>query len=129
MARKDTGQVIAGNGTLQAALLLGREQIAVVFVAMDTATAAGYSIADNRTAELADWDAGILATLLEDLDTGNDAVLDALIATLAMEVGIVPGEEKTPPPRQAKEEVAATCPSCGHEFKPGDVAAADPAAA
>lgn len=60
----DAGIVIAGNGTLQAAKELGWERIAVVFVNDDTAKAAAYGIADNRTAELAAWDDDVLGTLL-----------------------------------------------------------------
>lgn len=58
------GVVIAGNGTLAAAKALGWERIAVVFCDDDTAKAAAYGIADNRTAELASWDDDILGTLL-----------------------------------------------------------------
>jgi site-specific DNA-methyltransferase (adenine-specific) len=60
----EAGVVIAGNGTLQAAKELGWERIAVVFVNDDTAKAAAYGIADNRTAELAAWDDDVLGTLL-----------------------------------------------------------------
>ena len=48
--------VEAGNGTLRAAKALGWTHVAVVVVDDDGVTAAGYAIADNRTAELADWD-------------------------------------------------------------------------
>ena len=60
----DAGVVIAGNGTLAAAKALGWSKIAVVFVKDDTAKAAAYGIADNRTAELAKWDDDVLGTLL-----------------------------------------------------------------
>src|SRR5262249_53769830 len=56
--------VIAGNGTLQAAHSLGWLHVAVVLVDDDAATAAGYSIADNRTAELAGWGKKALGKLL-----------------------------------------------------------------
>lgn len=48
VARKDSGVVIAGNGTLKAALALGWQHLAAVYVDMDAATAAGFAIADNR---------------------------------------------------------------------------------
>jgi len=58
------GVVVAGNGTLLAAKALGWKQIAVVFVDDDASMAAAYGIADNRTAELAEWDDDVLGTIL-----------------------------------------------------------------
>ena len=63
VVRKQTRVVVAGNGTLEAAKALGWTKIAAAFEAMDDATAAGYGIADNRTAELAKWDLEVVARL------------------------------------------------------------------
>lgn len=62
--------VIAGNGTLEAAKSLGWESLAVTEVPRDwdADRARAYAIADNRTAELADWDKVELANALVDLD-------------------------------------------------------------
>jgi len=60
--------VRAGNGTLQAAKALGWKRIAAVIVDEDNSTAAQFAIADNRTAELAEWDNETLATLLDGWD-------------------------------------------------------------
>jgi DNA modification methylase len=88
VARADNGVVIAGNGTLEAARQLGWAHPAVVRVEMDAATAVGYAIADNRTAELAGWDADALDRLLREVSTGYDERLDAMLAELAEEVGV-----------------------------------------
>ncbi len=61
------GTVIAGNHTLQAAQSLGWTEIAVVFVKDDEATAKAYALADNRTAELGDYDNQALADLISDV--------------------------------------------------------------
>jgi len=58
------GTVIAGNHTLQAAQSLGWEKIAVVWVDDDDATAKAFALADNRTAELGDYDNQALADLI-----------------------------------------------------------------
>ena len=50
------GTVLAGNGTLAAAKHLGWTEIAAITTDLDGADARGYAIADNRTAELAEWD-------------------------------------------------------------------------
>lgn len=51
-------QVLAGNGTLEAARQLGWTEIRVVEAPADwnEDTAKAYALADNRTAELAEWD-------------------------------------------------------------------------
>ena len=57
--------VRAGNATLAAAKALGWKHIAAVVLDDDNATASQFAIADNRTAELAEWDNETLATLLD----------------------------------------------------------------
>jgi hypothetical protein len=72
-----TGKVVAGNGTLAAALDLGWDKIAVVETDLVGSSAAAYAIADNRTAELAAWDDDALAETLASLQ--NDESIDELI--------------------------------------------------
>lgn len=70
------GMVIeAGNGTYAAAKQLGWSHIAVVLVDDDPTTAAGYAIADNRTAELAEWDYASLADLVETIKADEEELL------------------------------------------------------
>lgn len=61
--------VIAGNGTLMAAQSLGWSKIQVTRVPADWTEdqARAYAIADNRTAELADWDGPELLAALTQL--------------------------------------------------------------
>ena len=69
------GVVLAGNGTLEAAKSLGWTEIEVAEVPedWDNDTAKAYALADNRTAELAEWDEGELAKqLLELVDADWD---------------------------------------------------------
>ncbi|MBF0098805.1 MAG: DNA modification methylase [Magnetococcales bacterium] len=63
-----TGFVEAGNGTLRAARKLGWSHIAAVRVDDDHKTATGYAIADNRVAELSDWDHLALKALFDSID-------------------------------------------------------------
>jgi ParB-like chromosome segregation protein Spo0J len=67
--------VRAGNGTLQAAKALGWDHIAAVIVTEDNSSAAQFAIADNRTAELAEWDDDVLAALLEEMNDKQHADL------------------------------------------------------
>src|SRR5260370_39577020 len=82
VVNRRTGTIEAGNGTLQAALALGWSHLAVVYVDDDPMTAAGFSIADNRTAELAEWDREALDKLLSEIKT-NDPLLDQMLADLS----------------------------------------------
>ena len=69
------GIVIAGNGTLDAAKSLGWTEIVVTEVPddWDNEKAKAYALADNRSAELAEWDESTLAKqLLELEDEGWD---------------------------------------------------------
>jgi site-specific DNA-methyltransferase (adenine-specific) len=63
------GVVLAGNGTLEAAKTLGWTEIEVAEVPddWDNDTAKAYALADNRTAELAEWDESELAKQLLEL--------------------------------------------------------------
>lgn len=63
VVRDQTGVVMAGNGTMAAAKALGWTKLAAVRVPMTDAEAAGYGLADNRTAELARWDFEVVARL------------------------------------------------------------------
>lgn len=63
VVRRSNNIVVAGNGTLEAAKQLGWTLIAANFVDFDDAQAAGYGLADNRTAELARWDFEVVARL------------------------------------------------------------------
>jgi len=71
------GIVRAGNGTLAAAKALGWKEIAVVRSTLAGSEATAYAIADNRTAELAEWDEDALAETLSALQCEDEALLDA----------------------------------------------------
>ena len=58
------GIVLAGNGTREAALQLGWTDIYVVRSTLSEWKATAYALADNRTAELAEWDNDILDSQL-----------------------------------------------------------------
>lgn len=61
-------EVLAGNHTLKAARSLGWQTIAVTWVDVDDEAATRIVLADNRTADLGEYDTRELGTLLLDLD-------------------------------------------------------------
>jgi ParB-like chromosome segregation protein Spo0J len=65
------GVVRAGNGQLAAAKFLGWSHIKIVRSDLPLAELTAYAIADNRAAELAEWDAQTLSSLLADGEIGD----------------------------------------------------------
>jgi len=61
------GVVVAGNGTLAAAKELGWDSISAVRTELTGPDAIAFALADNRTAELAEWDVEPLAKTLQAL--------------------------------------------------------------
>jgi ParB-like chromosome segregation protein Spo0J len=96
----------AGNGTFHAAQSLGWTEIEVVRSQLEGIEATAYSLADNKTALLAEWDNPGLAKLLDELRaedalTGvgfEDSEIDALLDELAAEADpsevVDPGEQE-----------------------------------
>lgn len=74
VARSD-GTVVAGNHTLQAARSLFWDEIAVVYVDDDDATAKAYALADNRTAELGGYDDEALRAMVLEVQAFDEALL------------------------------------------------------
>lgn len=71
------GIVLAGNGTMEAALELGWEKIQVIHSDLEGTAATAYAIADNRTAELAEWDHEGLAQQLAAIQIDDEALAAA----------------------------------------------------
>src|SRR5689334_6363342 len=67
LARRENQQVIAGHTRLLAAIQLGLERVPVRYLDLDPADAHLLALADNKTAELADWDDEVLGAVLADL--------------------------------------------------------------
>ncbi len=67
VVNRRTGEVLAGNHTLAAALELGWDGIAATFVDVGEVEARRIVLADNRTAELGGYDDGELAAMLQHL--------------------------------------------------------------
>lgn len=111
-------EVLAGNHTLQAAKRLGWSTILASFVNYTDAEAARVVLADNRTADLADYDNGLLLDVLQeapDLEgtgyTTDD--LDALAAELL--AGDPDPGEQSEPDEGAKDSQYAVTVTCQDE--------------
>lgn len=111
--------VVAGNGTLAAAKALGWTHIAVSVKEMSDVEATAYGIADNKTAELAEWDDEVLAGLLGSLDADLQVVTgfdDAEIQAIVKQGDFQPVDEDSVASLDEKTPKSCTCPKCGHEW-------------
>ena len=106
--------VVAGNGTVAAALELGWTEISVVKTGLSKRDAMAYALADNRSAELASWDDEVLNATLSELQN-----LDFDVGA----IGFKPFDGSLDDPDGSKEldesdfsEFDNQCPKCGFEF-------------
>ena len=126
----ENGVVLAGNGLLEGASIAGIEKVQVVETDGNTIIAVRRSnlsekqkqrlkVLDNRSSELAEWDAGVLGEMLDegialdDLFFENELskILDGFEVPDFSAVGI---EEQG----RLDEKAKCTCPNCKHEFTP-----------
>jgi ParB-like chromosome segregation protein Spo0J len=113
------GIVLAGNGTLTAAYELGWTEIQIVRTELAGVEATAFAIADNRTAELAEWDdnlGDVLKSLQDEdvdlADLGYSAEDMAKMQTPDFAAGTVDDQGKL----DSLEPKMVTCPHCRKEF-------------
>jgi len=113
------GIVLAGNGTLTAAQELGWTEIQIVRTELAGVEATAFTIADNRTAELAEWEDSLNDVLKSLQDEGLDlADLGyspedlAKMQTPDFAAGTVDDQGKL----DSLEPKMVTCPHCRKEF-------------
>jgi ParB-like chromosome segregation protein Spo0J len=112
------GIVIAGNGTMTAAQELGWTDIAAVRTELVGVEATAFAIADNRSAELAEWDDKLTEVLksLQDADVNLE------------QLGFTSDDVKIEAQKIAPEEFAEVgenietehqCPKCAYKWSGG----------
>ena len=89
IARSADGEVIAGHTRLRAAEALGLDVVPVRYLDLDPAEAHLLALADNKLREVAEWDAGAVASILSEYGLEDAALagwdaddLDELAASL-----------------------------------------------
>lgn len=119
------GRVLSGGGVMQAADSLGWKEIDAVYSNLSGLEADAFAIADNRTAELAEWDYRALDAVAREVSP--DLLLgigwdEAALEQVAKSAGESAGAERTETERvefvkdmDKKHEMVA-CPTCGFEF-------------
>jgi hypothetical protein len=121
----ENGVILAGNGTFDALTAAGINKVKIVeadgqewvVVRRKGLTAEqkrALAIADNRAAELAEWDGPMLAA--QGIDLAPWFTSEELEKIGVNVPGFGPGSESN----QGKldEQMIVRCPQCGHEFEP-----------
>jgi len=111
--------VIAGNGTLAAAISLGWKSIDAVKTDLKGSDLTAFGIADNRTSELAEWDDAELAKMLdalkaEDFDISIVGFCGEDLAALKFNPDFKPSSADQQGKLDQKEK--HVCPKCSYEF-------------
>jgi ParB-like chromosome segregation protein Spo0J len=113
------GIVLAGNGTLAAAQELGWTEIDIVRTQLEGVEATAFAIADNRTAELAEWDQNlgdVLASLRAEDFTLEEIGFNLDDLAKLQTPDFAPGIEAEQGKLDQLEPKMATCPHCKKEF-------------
>jgi len=113
------GIVLAGNGTLTAAQELGWTEIQIVRTELAGVDATAFAIADNRTAELAEWEEDKLNAVLKSL---QDEGVDLVDVGYSMEDVKIEVEKEAPQEFAEVDENIETehnCPKCGYKWSGG----------
>jgi ParB-like chromosome segregation protein Spo0J len=100
--------IVAGNGTVEAARELGWTEIYVARIPHDWTPEQikAYALADNRTAELAEWDPKILADQLLELDAVGWDIKELGFESLDPTIG---DDDNEPLKFESKYEVVVEC--------------------
>jgi hypothetical protein len=102
-----SGEVLAGNGTLQAAERLGWTHIAVSWFDGTEDEAQAYALVDNRSAELSEWDYPALAAQLKAVRERDGAQGIERLGWSEMDVAPLLAADWTPAPVDPNAEFDA----------------------
>lgn len=94
LVQKSNNLVIAGHQRIKAAKLAGLKEVPIIYLDLDDVKSLAYNIADNKLAELTDWNERELSRILESLNNDVDLTLlgfnkedlDMLIPELAEQI-------------------------------------------
>jgi site-specific DNA-methyltransferase (adenine-specific) len=126
------GTILAGNHTYMAAVSLGWDTIAAVRIDVDPESpdALRIMLADNRTADLGNYDDGLLAQLLTDLDdatgligsgyTGDDLADLLTLINTPLDGQTDPDDVPSPHPTRHKTKTGQTWILGDHRLHVGD---------
>ncbi len=115
----DGTKVIAGNGQLEAARRLGWTHLAVTTTeGLSSEQVRAYALADNRTAELSEWNLRELSAIGVDVMIDVGWTIEEIKDLLPVDVKILdkPTPSTLDKPSEGGSRIVHTCPRCQYEF-------------
>lgn len=106
------GVIVAGHTRLKAAQLLQLKKVPCIIAEdLTPEQIKAFRLADNKTAELADWDFELLTEELE-------GITDIDMADFGFDMEALQEDPAKEDPEETKKEHQCVCPNCGHKFTP-----------
>lgn len=105
--------IVAGNGTVEAAALIGLKDVDVVRVPKDWTAEQikAFALADNRTAELAEWNPEVLASQLVELES-----FGFVVESFGFPKETTPYFEPIDSDERLDVRTPKFCPGCGYDI-------------
>lgn len=111
-----SGVIVVGHTRLKAAKLLGMDKVPVVIADdLTDEQIRAYRLADNKTAELAEWDFGKLQEEIDALKDVDMSVFGFDVADAEFDDVV---DDKSESEYDDSEDETVTCPNCGLTFTP-----------
>lgn len=131
LARRADKVVVAGHTRLEAAKSLKLDKVPVIWLDLDPVSSRLYNLADNKLAEVAEWDAGALADMLRELAKedaaglalagfGADEVARILAETEGPKGGLTDADDAPEPPAESYVRPGELYRLGDHEIMCGD---------
>jgi len=123
----ENGVILAGNGLVEAAGQLGIENVQIVEADGNTIIAVRrtgltakqkkrLALFDNRSAELAEWDAGVIGEMIDKGVKLDDMFLPDELSKILDSFNVPDIDFKEYTEDVADDVQYCECPSCGHKF-------------
>lgn len=114
------GTIIAGHGRTAAAALAGLDAVPVIVLDLTPEAARAYCLADNRLADLAEWDEDLLAQELVSLAESEPGLLEAAgwsEAEVALALNDDTGRDEIGAEDLGEPPPPMVCPHCGKQIE------------
>lgn len=118
VVQRSSNRILVGNGRYEAMRRLGWGEALVIYVDDDDVKATRRALADNRTAELAEWDDNVLAKLVTAL--GDDVpgwTADELVSIMQdVALNLDDDADQRDDTSGDDQGQSCHCPKCGFKF-------------
>jgi ParB-like chromosome segregation protein Spo0J len=118
VVHEQTGHILIGNHRYAAAVKAGITRLPAIVISCDESRARRIMLADNRYAELAQWNDETLSALLAELSTEPGALIGTGFTTTEL-AALLSADDFTPADETNRVDVSREheCPACGYTWR------------